>query len=457
MGKSSKNLKAIILAGGKGTRMKSELPKVLHKVYDRCIIDYVCDACEDSNISEKYVIVGHKADMVKEHLKSRKNLKCVMQKEQLGTGHAVLQAKDYIKDDDLVLVINADQPLISSQTITSLISFCEQGNYGGVALSAIVDNPGSLGRLIRDEYGNLNKIVEKKDCNEDEEKIKEVNLGVYCFKGKLLKDSLGKLNNNNAQKEYYITDIPYYIKSMGYNFGVYALADTSEFQGINSREELSMATKTLLNKTRKMHMDNGVTLIDPDNTYISLDAKIGEDTIIYPGTNIQGETVIGENCIIGPNSHIIASKIGNNVTIETSKIVDSTIADNTTVGPFANLRANSNIAQNCKIGSFVETKNVNVDEKTKVPHLIYIGDSDIGKNVEIACGAITANMNTKYQKNRCSIKDGAFIGANSTLIAPTTIGENAVVAAGSVIAGDVKSNALAIERNKQVIKENYRK
>lgn len=450
-------IKAIVLAGGKGTRMKSDLPKVLHKIYDKCIIDYVCDACEEAKVNEIYVIVGHKSSEVENHLQTRKNVKCVLQKEQLGTGHAVMQAKDYINDDDLVFVINGDQPLISSQTIKSLISFCEQGNYGGAVLSAIINTPGSLGRIIRDEHGNLNRIVERKDCNEDEEKVKEINIGVYCFKGGLLTNSLDKLDDNNAQNEYYITDIPVHIKNMGYNFGVYAVADISEYQGINSREELSLATNTLLDKTRKLHMNNGVTLIDPNNTYISLDATIGKDTIIYPGTNIQGSTIIGDNCVIGPNCHIISSTIGNNSNIETSKIEFSVIGDNCIVGPYAHLRQNSNISNNCKVGSYVETKNVNVGENTKVPHFIYVGDADIGKNVEIACGSITANMNVKWEKNRTKIEDGAFIGANSTLLAPVTVEKNAIVGAGSVITDNVPENALAIARSRQELKKDYAK
>ena len=451
------DLKAVILAAGKGTRMKSELPKVLHKIYDRCAIDYVCDACEDAGISEINIVVGHKAEQVVEHVEKRnKNIKFCYQKDQLGTGHAVMQAKDNIDDDDIVLVINGDQPLISSKTVKSMISFCKQGNYGGVVLSGIVDNPGSLGRVLRDSNGNLSKIVERKDCNEDEEKVKEVNIGVYCFKGKLLKDSFDKLDDNNAQNEYYITDIPLHIKNAGHNFGVCAISDMSEFQGINSREELSLATCTLLNKTRKLHMTNGVTLIDPASTYISIDAKIGKDTIIYPGTNIQGETEIGENCVIGPNSHIISSKVGNNVTIETSKVVDSNIADNCKIGPFAHIRPNCDISSDCKVGSFVETKNITVGNNTKIPHLIYAGDANIGKNVEIACGVITANMNTKYEKNITEIKDNAFIGCNSTLIAPISVGENAVVGAGSVVTKDVTNKALALERGTQIIKENYR-
>lgn len=450
------SLKAVILAAGKGTRMKSELPKVLHKIYDRCAIDYVCDACEGASVTDINIIVGHKAEKVIEHAKKRNSkINFCYQENQLGTGHAVMQAKDNIADDDLVVVINGDQPLISSQTISSMISLCEQGNYGGVVLSGIVDNPGSLGRVIRDNKGNLDRIVERKDCNEDEEKVKEVNIGVYCFKGKLLKDSFDKLDDNNAQNEYYITDIPVHIKNAGFNFGVCTIADMSEFQGINCREELSLATCTLLNKTRKSHMTNGVTLIDPYNTYISIDAKIGKDTIIYPGTNIQGETEIGENCIIGPNSHIISSKIGNNVTVETSRIQDSIIADNCKIGPFSNIRPNCTISNNCKVGSFVETKNITVGKNTKIPHLTYAGDATIGENVEIACGVITANMNTKWEKNRTEIKDNSFIGCNSTLIAPVTIEKDAVIGAGSVITKNVPSKALAIERGNQIIKENY--
>ena len=452
------DLKAVILAAGKGTRMKSELPKVLHKIYDRCAIDYVCDACEDAGISEINIVVGHKAEQVVEHVEKRnKNIKFCYQKDQLGTGHAVMQAKDNIDDDDIVLVINGDQPLISSKTVKSMISFCKQGNYGGVVLSGIVDNPGSLGRVLRDSNGNLSKIVERKDCNEDEEKVKEVNIGVYCFKGDLLKEALTKLDDNNAQNEYYITDIPVHIMNKGYSFGVYPLPNISEFQGINSREELSIATSTLLDSCRKKHMDNGVTLIDPNNTYISLETEIGKDTIIYPGTHIQGKTTIGKNCIIGPNSLIVSSTIGDNSIIEFSKIEDSKIGENVKIGPFANLRFDTNINDNAKIGSFVETKNTIVGESTKIPHLIYAGDANIGKNVEMACGTITANMNINYEKSKTVIKDNAFIGANSTLLAPVTIEENAVIGAGSVITKNVAKNNLALTRAELITKENYRK
>lgn len=450
------NLKAIILAGGKGTRMNSDLPKVLHKIYDKAMVDYIYNACQGAGYSDIYLVVGHMAEKVMDHLKDENVTFCI-QKEQLGTGHAVMQVSDYIKDDDIVFVINGDQPLISSDTIKSLTTFVQEGNYGGAVLAATIDEPGSLGRVIRDKKGNLARIVERKDCTPTEEKTKEINVGVYCFKGGLLKEALTKLDDNNAQNEYYITDIPMHIMKKGYNFGVYPLPDISEFQGINSRAELSIATSTLLNSCRKKHMENGVTLIDPENTYISLEATIGRDTIIYPGTHIQGNTTIGSNCVIGPNSHIISSNIGNNVTVETSKIEESTIDSNTKIGPFANIRPNTHISENCKVGSFVETKNSTIDEGTKVPHLIYVGDSDIGKNVEIACGAITANMNTNYEKNRTIIKDHAFIGANATLIAPVIIEEEATIGAGSVISEDVPKKALALTRAERKIKENYRK
>ncbi|MEG2348389.1 MAG: bifunctional UDP-N-acetylglucosamine diphosphorylase/glucosamine-1-phosphate N-acetyltransferase GlmU [Clostridia bacterium] len=448
-------VKAIIMAGGKGTRMKSELPKVLHKVYDRCIIDYVCDACEDSKIDDLYVIVGHKHEMVENNLLHRKNVKCILQKDQLGTGHAAMQAKNYIEDDDYVVIVNGDMPLISSYTIKSFISFLQMGNYDGALASAVFDKIPPYGRVIRDAYGNLQKIVEQKDCNDEELSIEEVNIGLYCFKGKLLKEAFNKLDNNNAQHEYYITDIPYHIIKNGGKIGVYMIQNSDETQGINSRSDLAIVTRTLLENTRETHMANGVTIIDPSSTYISLDAKIGRDTILYPGTNIQGETTIGENCIIGPNSHLISSIVGNNVIVETSKITNSIIKDGSKIGPFAHIRPDTIINENCKIGSFVETKNSSIDTGSKIPHHIYVGDSDIGKNVEIACGVITANMNTNFKKNRTTIKDNAFVGCNSTLLAPITIGTNSIIGAGSVITKDVPDDSLAIARQNQTTKLNY--
>lgn len=350
-------VKAIVLAGGKGTRMKSNLPKVLHKVYDRCIIDYVCDACEDADIDDIYVIVGHKHEDVEAHLASRDNVTCIFQEQQLGTGHAAMQAKEYINDDDLVLIVNGDMPLVSPYTITSFISFLEMGNYDGALVSAVFEQTPAYGRIVRDRQGNLSKIVEQKDCNEDELAIKEVNIGLYCFKGKHLKETFAKLDNKNAQNEYYITDVPYYIIEKGGKIGVYALQNPDEAQGVNSRNDLSIVTKTLLRDNRIKHMDNGVTLIDPDNTYISLDVSIGKDTIIYPGTNIQGETIIGENCIIGPNSTIISSTIGDNSIIESSKLDRASVGSNCVVGPYTYVTKNTYIKDNASLSSLREINN----------------------------------------------------------------------------------------------------
>ena len=350
-------VKAIVLAGGKGTRMKSNLPKVLHKVYDRCIIDYVCDACEDADIDDIYVIVGHKHEDVEAHLASRDNVTCIFQEQQLGTGHAAMQAKDYINDDDLVLIVNGDMPLVSPYTITSFISFLEMGNYDGALVSAVFEQTPAYGRIVRDRQGNLSKIVEQKDCTEDELAIKEVNIGLYCFKGKHLKETFAKLDNKNAQNEYYITDVPYYIIEKGGRIGVYALQNPDEAQGVNSRNDLSVVTKTLLRDNRIKHMDNGVTLIDPDNTYISLDVSIGKDTIIYPGTNIQGETIIGENCIIGPNSTIISSTVGDNSIIESSKLDRASVGSNCVVGPYTFVTKNTYIKDNSSLSSLREINN----------------------------------------------------------------------------------------------------
>ena len=449
-------IKSIILAGGKGTRMKSELPKVLHKVYDRTIIDYVCDACKKAEVDEIYTIVGHKHKIVEEVLKTRDYVTCVLQENQLGTGHAAMQADKYIKDDDLVVIINGDTPLISPYTIKSFISFLELGNYDGALVSAVFDKTPAYGRIIRDEIGNLSKIVEQKDCNEEELKVEEVNVGLYCFKGKYLKESFGKLDNNNAQSEYYITDIPYHIISEGGRIGIYMIQDPDETQGINSRSDLSIVTKTLFNSTREKHMEAGVTLIDPNNTYISLDVEIGRDTIIYPGTHLQGKTVIGENCVIGPNSTIINSNIGDYVTVESSKINETTIANNTVVGPFANLRIGTKINDNVRIGSFVEIKNSVIGVGSKVPHLSYVGDTNVGKNVEIACGVITSNMNVNYEKNKTVINDGAFIGANAVLLAPVTIEENAIVAASTTVDKNLIKGSLGISRARLEIKENFK-
>ena len=314
------NYKGIVLCGGLGKRMNSDIPKALHKIFDKCIAEYVVDAMMKAGINDICMVVGHKAEMVKDYFKGHPNISYALQKELLGTGHAVMQATDFISEDDNILVINGDMPLISSNSITDFISYFEKNNYAACALTAMLDNPFGYGRIIRYGENLFKKIVEQKDASESEKQIKEVNLGVYLYKGKELITSLSKLTNDNAQGEYYITDTLYHILLDNKLVGAYTLKDSIESKNVNSREELAEAAKTMFLRTNKFHMQNGVTIIDPNNTYISQDAIIGKDTIIYPGSQIKGKSVIGENCII-----------------ECSNIVNSTIQSGTHIICYSNV------------------------------------------------------------------------------------------------------------------------
>ena len=316
----NKNYKGIVLCGGLGKRMNSNIPKALHKIFDKCIAEYVVDAMMKSGINDICMVVGHKAEMVKYYFKDYPNVSYALQKELLGTGHAVMQANDFISEDDNILVINGDMPLISKESIVDFISYFEENNYAACALTAVLDNPFGYGRIVRDNQNLFNKIVEQKDATDSEKEIKEVNLGVYLYKGKDLLSSLSKLTNDNAQGEYYITDTLYHILLDNKLVGAYTLKDSIESKNVNSREELAEAAKTMFLRTNNLHMQNGVTIIDPNNTYISQDAIIGKDTIIYPGTQIKGKSVIGENCII-----------------ECSNIVNSTIQSGTHILSFSNV------------------------------------------------------------------------------------------------------------------------
>lgn len=302
------NYKGIVLCGGLGKRMNSDIPKALHKIFDKCIAEYVVDAMMKAGINDICMVVGHKSEMVKDYFKDYPNISYALQKELLGTGHAVMQTTDFISEDDNILVINGDMPLISSQSITDFINYFEENNYAACALTAILDDPFGYGRIVRYGENLFKKIVEQKDASDNEKEIKEVNLGVYLYKGKELLSSLSKLTNDNAQGEYYITDTLYHILLDNKLVGAYTLKDNIESKNVNSREELAEAAKTMFLRTNKYHMQNGVTIIDPNNTYISQDAIIGKDTIIYPGAQIKGKSVIGENCVI-ECSNIVNSKV----------------------------------------------------------------------------------------------------------------------------------------------------
>lgn len=444
-------LKAIILAAGAGTRMKSKLPKVLHKVCGQTMLGHVIDVASNSNAKECIAVIGHGADKVKESLSPE--VKTVLQEEQLGTGHAVMMAYDHI-EEGTVLVLYGDGPLITEDTLNSLMDYHREGDYKATVLTTDLPNPKGYGRIIRDVHGQLDKIVEEKDTTEEEKSIMEINSGIYCFDGKLLKDALPKLKNDNAQKEYYLTDVLSIIRDMGFKVGVYKADEYEDIMAVNSREQLAEVEAIMRKRIAKKHMINGVTIINPEHTYIEKTVIIGADTIIYPGVSLTGNTVIGEDCIIGQNSRIENTTIGNGVEVQSSTIIESKIDDYTTIGPYAYLRPNSNIGKHVKIGDFVEVKNTTIGDNSKASHLAYIGDADVGKNVNIGCGVVFVNYDGK-NKHRSIVEDNAFVGSNANLVAPVIVRENGYVACGSTITKEVPKGSLAVARGRQENKEGW--
>lgn len=446
------NFKAIILAAGKGTRMKSKYPKVIHKVCGKEMVNHVINVSQKSGVNDIVVILGHESDVVKERLP--KDSMIAMQTEQLGTGHAVKMAKEYINDEDTIVVLCGDTPLIKEDTLKRLFAYHLENEYHATVLTTKVDNPTGYGRIIRDNNEDLLKIVEQKDANEEEKAVKEINSGIYCFNGKSLRESLDLIDNNNAQGEYYLTDTIYIMRDRGQKVGAYNGSTIEELMGVNSRVELSKAEEIMRRRINEAHMVNGVTIIDTNSTYIESDVEIGNDTIIYPGVMLKGNTKIGSNCVIEMNSAIENSIIGDNTEVKNSTIIDSVVGENTTVGPYAYLRPKSNIGNNVKIGDFVEVKNATIEDNSKASHLSYIGDAHVGKDVNIGCGVVFVNYDGK-NKFKSVVKDGAFIGSNSNLVAPVIVEEDGYIATGSTITNDVPKGALAIARERQVVKEGW--
>jgi len=446
------NFKAIILAAGKGTRMKSKYPKVIHKVCGKEMVNHVIDVSKKAGVNDIVAILGHESDIVKERLAN--DTMIAMQTEQLGTGHAVKMAKEYINDEDTIVVLCGDTPLIKEDTLQRLFSYHLENGYHATVLTTKVDNPTGYGRIIRDNNEDLLKIVEQKDANEEEKAVKEINSGIYCFNGKSLREALDLIDNNNAQGEYYLTDTIYIMRDKGLKVGAYNGSTIEELMGVNSRVELSKAEEIMRKRINESHMVNGVTIIDTNSTYIESDVEIGNDTIIYPGVMLKGNTKIGINCTIEMNSSIENSIIGNNTEVMNSTIVDSIVGENTTVGPYAYLRPKSNIGNNVKIGDFVEVKNATIEDNSKASHLSYIGDAHVGKNVNIGCGVVFVNYDGK-NKFKSIVKDGAFVGSNSNLVAPVTVEEDGYIATGSTITEDVPKGALAIARERQVVKDGW--
>lgn len=427
-----KDINAIILAAGKGTRMKSETPKVLHEIFGKTLLGYVLDTVNNTELVDKsFVIVGHQAETVEKFVNDNyKNASTVLQMPQLGTGDAVSKVCPHLENfDGEIIILCGDTPVISEKTLKDFIEFHKSKNSDLTVMSAIFENPTNYGRIVREWDGivgndpKLTGIIEEKDATPAQKKIKEVNAGIYCLNWQKIKPAFTQLTSNNAQGEYYLTDIISWGVRKSLNVNAFVLENNEEIFGINSKAHLAEATKMINKRNVEKHLENGVTIVDPDTTWISSDTEIGADTVIFPSTYITGKNKIGAKCMIGP---------------------------------FAHIRGGVELGDNVKVGNFVEVKKSKIASNTNACHLSYVGDSEIGSGVNIGAGTITANYNhfTK-SKNETKIKDGASIGSNSVLVAPVEIGEKATVAAGTVVTKDVENKALAVARAPMKIVENY--
>ncbi|MGO4938109.1 bifunctional UDP-N-acetylglucosamine diphosphorylase/glucosamine-1-phosphate N-acetyltransferase GlmU [Fundicoccus sp. Sow4_H7] len=444
---------AVVLAAGKGTRMKSQLPKMLHAINGLSMVEHVVRAVQQNHVEDIVSIVGYGADQVEATLGSSSSY--AFQAEQLGTGHAVLQAKDLLIDKEgSTLVICGDTPLLTSETLNKLFETHENSSSSATVLTAIVGDSTGYGRVIRDENQTVVKIVEQKDANASELAVREINTGTYVFDNQKLFKALEKVTNDNAQGEYYLPDVIEIMKNDGDTVSAHILEDMNEAIGVNDRVALAKAGQILTKRINDYHMRNGITLVNPTNTYIEVDVEIGQDTIIEAGVSLKGKTTIGSNCVIGSNSEIDSSVIADYVAIKQSVIEYSQIAEKVTIGPFAHLRPQSVIGEEVHIGNFVEVKNSNVGAKTKAGHLTYIGDADIGQDVNVGCGTIFVNYDGKH-KHRSKVGDNAFIGCNANIVAPVEVGNRAFVAAGATITKNVEDEALAISRVDQKNIPNY--
>lgn len=447
-------LKTLILAAGKGTRMKSELPKVIHEVNGIPMISKLIKVLEILKPEENILILGHKKEEVLKVV--GEDADYVVQTEQLGTGHAVLQAKDKLEDyDGDVMVLCGDTPLLREETLEELYKFHRDTDSVTTILTSIYDNPFGYGRIVK-ENGLVKAIVEEKEADAEIKKIKEVNAGVYCFKGRELFDALSKITNNNEKGEYYLTDVIGIQVGEGKKVQSFVLNDNIEILGVNSKVELAQASKVLRDRKNIELMEKGAILIDPSAVYAEEDVKVGRDTVIYPGVVLQGKTVIGDNCQILGTTRIIDSTLGDNIKVESSVIEESILEEGVTVGPFAHLRPKSHLKEKVHIGNFVEIKKSTLEKGVKAGHLTYLGDAQIGEDTNIGAGTITCNYDGK-NKFKTVVGKNSFIGSDSMLVAPVIIGENALVGAGSVITKDVPDNSLAVSRSKQIIKNDWRK
>ncbi len=449
---------AIILAGGQGKRMKTDKPKVLCSVLGEPMLEWVIKACESAGLEKLCIIKGYNAAMIDEYLAGRKSaadISTALQAEQLGTGHAVMQAEDFLKadTDGNVLILNGDAPFIDAETINGALEAHINGGCSVTVVTANIADPTGYGRIVRGSSG-ISAIVEHKDCTAEQLAITEVNSGCYWFRTADLIEVLGELTNDNAQGEYYLTDCIELLMAKGRKAEAFTSHNPSVVLGANDRRALLALNDMARAEIIGRHLDNGVEFTCTDGVSVGTDVTIGQGTVIHAGVILRGSTVIGENCEIGPNCIIEDTEVGSGVSLNNVQAYESVVEDNVKIGPFVQLRPNSHIKRGVKIGDFVEIKNSTIGEYTAVAHLTYVGDSDVGANVNFGCGVVTVNYNGET-KARTSIGDNAFIGCNTNLVAPVRIGNGAYTAAGSTITKDVPDNALAIERGRTEIKENY--
>lgn len=444
---------AVVLAAGQGTRMRSKLYKVLHPVCGKPMVQHIVDRLENANIDEIVVIVGHGAEQVKKQLGD--TVRYAHQEKQLGTAHAVMMSSDLLKGKQgTTLVVTGDTPLIKDETLKRLMEHHIQTGASATVLTTVLDDATGYGRIVRQADGSVAKIVEHKDATDEERRILEINTGIFCFDNQKLFQALTKVSNHNVQGEYYLPDVIEILKNDHDIISAYLTEDAEEGMGVNDRVQLSHAEQILRKRINEAHMRNGVTIMDPTSTYIEADVTIGADTVIQPGTFLRGSTQIGEDCMIGPNADLTDTSVEAGVSIQYTVISQSVIRREANVGPFAYIRPGSDVGERVRVGDFVELKNTRMGSGSKVSHLSYLGDSDIGDDVNIGCGTITVNYDG-VQKHRTVIGNRSFVGCNANLIAPVTIGEGAYVAAGSTVTKDVPDQALAIAREKQTNKEGY--
>ena len=447
---------ALVLAAGKGTRMKSELVKVLHEVGGAPLIDWPVMAARQAGAGRVVIVAGHQADKVKDHFAADSSVTFATQMEQLGTGHAVACAREALEGfSGTVFILCGDVPLIRPETLKGMLQVHMDRQATLTVLTTHVDDPFGYGRVVKREGGRIIRIVEQKDANSEELAINEINSGIYCVESGFLFDAVSRLSNDNAQKEYYLTDIVKQAAEKNLLAIAFPIKDCSEVMGVNDRVQLAAAGIALRKRINETLMLSGVTLIEPSSVYIDLGVVIGADSVIHPNVHISGSTVIGNGCIIEPSVVIRNCSVADSVTIKAGSVMsDSTIGEGASIGPMAHLRPESQLGPHVKIGNFVETKKIVMEEGSKASHLTYLGDASIGRNVNIGCGTITCNYDG-VRKHRTVIGDNVFVGSDVQFVAPITVGANSLIAAGTTVTQDIPPDTLALARVPQVNKVDW--